>query len=115
MNSIDETHDPALKSWVESANDPATDFPIQNLPFGRFRRAGESGAPRIGVAIGDQVLDLAAAGLIDTDDINRLMAGSPDDRRRLRRSISTFLRGGAEDSKARDCLVAQSDAEMGLP
>ena len=55
--SIDDTHDPALRSWVESANDPATDFPIQNLPFGRFR-AGESGALRIGVAIGDQVLDL---------------------------------------------------------
>ena len=36
---IDETHDPTLRSWVESANDPATDFPIQNLPFGRFRRA----------------------------------------------------------------------------
>ena len=30
---INETHDPNLKSWVESANDPNTDFPIQNLPF----------------------------------------------------------------------------------
>ena len=37
MNLLDETHDCALTSWVESANDPATDFPIQNLPFGRFR------------------------------------------------------------------------------
>lgn len=115
MNSIDETHDPALKSWVDSANDPATEFPIQNLPFGRFRRAGEAGALRIGVAIGTQILDLAAAGLIDTDDMNRLMAASPDDRRRLRRSISTFLRDRAIDQKARDCLVAQSGAEMGLP
>jgi fumarylacetoacetase len=115
MNSIDETHDPALKSWVESANDPATEFPIQNLPFGRFRREGETGALRIGVAIGDQVLDLAAAGLIDTDDMNRLMAANPVDRRRLRRAISTFLRDGGADQKARDCLVAQSDVEMGLP
>jgi fumarylacetoacetase len=115
MNSIDETHDPALKSWVESANDPGTDFPIQNLPFGRFRKAGESGALRIGVAIGDQILDLAAAGLIDTDDMNQLMAASPEDRRRLRRAISTFLRDGEADRKARDCLVAQSDVEMGLP
>ncbi len=115
MNSIDETHDPALESWVESANDPATEFPIQNLPFGRFRRAGETGALRIGVAIGDQILDLVATRLIDTDDMNRLMAASPDDRRRLRRAISTFLRDGGADQRARDCLVAQSDAEMGLP
>ena len=115
MNSIDETHDPALESWVESANGPATEFPIQNLPFGRFRRAGETGALRIGVAIGDQILDLVATRLIDTDDMNRLMAASPDDRRRLRRAISTFLLDGGADQRARDCLVAQSDAEMGLP
>ena len=38
---IDATHDPALVSWVESANDPATDFPIQNLPFGVFGVAAE--------------------------------------------------------------------------
>ena len=45
----DGTHDPALRSWVESANDGATDFPIQNLPLGVFRRAGDGGASRIGV------------------------------------------------------------------
>ncbi len=115
MTSIDETHDPAHKSWVESANDPATEFPIQNLPFGRFRRKGERGALRIGVAIGDQILDLAAAGLIDTDDMNQLMAASAADRRRLRRAISTFLGHREADQKALDCLLAQSDAEMGLP
>ena len=115
MNPIDETHDPALTSWVESANEPDTEFPIQNLPFGRFRKKGDTRALRIGVAIGNQVLDLAAAGLIDTDDMNVLMAASPVDRRRLRRSISTFLRGGEADQKARACLVAQSDVEMGLP
>ena len=48
--TLDETHDPARKSWVESANTPDTPFPIQNLPLGVFRRQGESGA-RIGVAI----------------------------------------------------------------
>ena len=65
--TLDETHDATLPCWVESANDPATDFPIQNLPFGRFR--GAAGEPwRIGVAIGDQVLDLEAAGLADTQD-----------------------------------------------
>ncbi len=55
---LDDTHDPALRSWVAGANDPAGDFPIQNLPFGVFRRRGRPEAPRLGVAIGDQVLDL---------------------------------------------------------
>src|SRR5258705_2539491 len=99
MNQLDDTHAPALKSWAESANDTATEFPIQNLPFGRFREKGTSGALRIGVAIGEQVLDLAAAGLIDTDDMNALMAASPDDRRTLRRSISTFLRVDYADQR----------------
>ena len=71
---------PGLESWVESANDPASDFPIQNLPFGRFRRAEDSDW-RIGVAIGDQVLDLRAAGLIDISDMNRLMRLLPEARR----------------------------------
>lgn len=114
MNPIGDTHDPALKTWVESGNDPATEFPIQNLPFGRFHAKGAPQSLRIGVAIGDQVLDLATAGLIDTDDMNTLMAASPDDRRRLRRSISIFLSGDA-DEKARACLVPQSDVKMALP
>src|SRR3954469_21604484 len=70
--ALNRTHDPALESWVESANDPAGDFPIQNLPFGRFRREADS-AWCIGVAIGDQVLDLRKAGLIDSAEINRLI------------------------------------------
>ena len=49
---IEDSHDPALQSWVESANDPGTDFPIQNLPFGRFRTQANANW-RIGVAIGD--------------------------------------------------------------
>ena len=56
-----ETHDPLLRSWVESANSPGHDFPIQNLPFGVFRRAGSALAYRGGVAIGDCIVDLAAA------------------------------------------------------
>lgn len=58
MAGLNATHDPARKSWVESANDSASDFPIQNLPFGVFSEAG--GARRIGVAIGNQILDLTA-------------------------------------------------------
>ena len=57
--SIDHTHNPDLRSWVESANQPDTDFPIQNLPFGVFRRRNSSETPHIGVAMGDRVLDLA--------------------------------------------------------
>ena len=59
--ALNETHDPQLRSWVESANAPAADFPIQNLPFGVFRRAGSDERFRGGVAIGDQILDLDAA------------------------------------------------------
>ena len=52
---IDETHNPALTSWVASANGHS-DFPIQNLPLGVFSPPG--GAPRGGVAIGDMIVDL---------------------------------------------------------
>ena len=58
MYSLDHTHDPQLKSWVETANDANSDFPIQNLPFCVFRK---DGAPAIGVGIGDQILDLRKA------------------------------------------------------
>jgi hypothetical protein len=66
----DATHDPGLESWVESANAPDCDFPIQNLPLGRFRRSADE-AWRLGMAIGDQVLDLRAAGLVAHADMNR--------------------------------------------
>ena len=62
MQQINETHDPALRSWVESANVPATDFPIQNLPFGVFRRRGSDEPFRGGVAIGDQIVVHANTG-----------------------------------------------------
>ena len=67
----DPTVDPALRSWVPGAGVPGTDFPIQNLPFGVFRRAGSHESPRVGTAIGDCILDIAAclaAGLIGADD-----------------------------------------------
>src|SRR5437764_9592744 len=58
---IDDTHDPARRSWVDAANAPDGDFPIQNLPFCVFKRAGASESPRVGVAIGDQIVDVGAA------------------------------------------------------
>ena len=67
MSKLNKTHDPKLKSWVDSANRSESHFPIQNLPFGIFSTASDA-SPRAGVAIGDQVLDLAVleeAGLFD--------------------------------------------------
>ena len=110
---LDDTHDPALQSWVESANDPDTDFPIQNLPLGRFRR---DGAWRLGAAIGDQVLDLQAAGLVDHADMNRLMAQGPERTASLRRRLSAGLRAdAAQRGEWQSCLLPQSTVEMGVP
>jgi fumarylacetoacetase len=112
---IDDTHDPALQSWLESANDPVTDFPIQNLPFGRFRRADDMDW-RIGVAIGDQVLDLRRARVIQSYDISLIMRLSPEPRRALREAISQGLRAGSPNEQVfRDALVPQSRVEVGLP
>jgi fumarylacetoacetase len=58
QRQLNQTHDPNVRSWVVSANAPDTDFPIQNLPFGVFQRLGQAYDPCIGVAIGDQILDL---------------------------------------------------------
>jgi len=58
MNTLNETHQPSLRSWLSSANVPDTDFPIQNLPYGRFRRLSVDEPWRIGIAIGDCILDL---------------------------------------------------------
>jgi fumarylacetoacetase len=114
--ALNATHDPKLRSWIASANEAGADFPIQNLPFGRFRTAGSSEGFRIGVAIGDQVLDLKAAGLVDTDDMNALMSASVKDRQALRAAICAGLAEGSDKqatwSKA---LLPQSKAEMTVP
>lgn len=113
---IDATHDPKLRSWVDSANAAGCDFPIQNLPFGRFRPAGSGEAFRIGVAIGDQVLDLRAAGLVDTDDMNALMDTAPKERVALRAAISAGLAEGSDKKPAwNSALFAQSAVEMTVP
>ena len=105
----DDTHDPALRSWVESANGDATDFPVQNLPFGTFRREFEE-RPRVGIAIGGQVLDCveaARAGCFDALDpsvrdalqgwsLNALMALGRPDARAVRGVASRMLRAGGD-------------------
>ncbi len=116
MTALDATHDPALRSWVASANRAGNDFPIQNLPFGRFRPAGSGEALRIGVAIGDEVLDLKAAGLVDGADMNALMAANADDRAALRAALSAGLAAGSARQAAwQGALLAQSEVEMAVP
>ncbi|MEO5733208.1 MAG: fumarylacetoacetase [Rubrivivax sp.] len=116
MSTLDKTHDPALRSWVASANVPGTDFPIQNLPFGRFRPKGNKAPWRIGVAVGEQVLDLRAAGPIHDDDINTLMARSPAERRALRAAISAGLaEGSGHQSAWKTALIPQAAVELAVP
>jgi fumarylacetoacetase len=115
MTTLNATHDPKLRSWVASANEAGCDFPIQNLPFGRFSHSPDA-TPRIGVAIGDRILDLRKAGLIDTDDMNALMAASPEKRAALRALISQGLaEGSARQSEWESALVSQSAATMHVP
>jgi fumarylacetoacetase len=131
MIELNETHDAALRSWVESANAAGSDFPIQNLPFGVFRRAGTNEAFRVGVAIGDQILDVgaaqgtgalagpgarAAAACDDTTALNAFMAMGGDAWSALRLALSRALRDGSPlKSKLRGALVAQAQAEHFLP
>ncbi len=104
-----------MKSWVESANDPASDFPIQNLPYGIFRRKGSREQPRGGVAIGDQILDLAALGLKTGPTLNGIAAAGGPVWRGLRKEISGFLSRPQNERKARKYLTPQSKAELFLP
>ena len=111
----DFTHDPTTLSWVASANDALSDFPIQNLPFGRFRLS-EDGDWRLGVAIGDQLLDLQRAGLIGSTDARHFMAQPLKHRQELRAALWHGLRSGSERQvQWQDALLAQSAVQMGLP
>lgn len=113
--TLNETHDPALRSWVPSANELASDFPIQNLPFGRFRLS-PSESWRIGVAVGNQVLDLRAAGLIDHADMALLLTQSPSERSALRLTLSRGLRQGSpQQHQWQKTLYAQAQVQLGLP
>lgn len=104
---MDHTHAPTLQSWVESANIPGCDFPIQNLPLGVFQPAGQS--PRIGVAIGDSILDVSS--WLPGTTLNLYCAMPVDDRVKLRSEWSKLLSAG---SKKTD-LFPQNRCEMLLP
>lgn len=129
---VNETHGASLESWVGSANELDHDFPIQNLPFGVFKAS--TGAPRVGVAIGDCVLDIAAASSLrlfegaakdaaarcEAETLNSLMQAGSNHWRSLRAALSRLLRSdteeGARAQKDRDkILLPMADVEMVLP
>ena len=110
---LDETHDPGRASWVESANEPGCDFPIQNLPFGIFGRKGE--APRGGVAIGDQILDLAALGMKTGPTLNGLAAMGRPAWRKLRNELSRALSSRKDAKRYSRYLVPLKKAQLFLP
>lgn len=126
---VNETHRQSLKSWVPSANKSTTEFPIQNLPFGVFRKS--EGLPgRVGIAIGDQILDLTACnslglftGLAETaalacesDNLNPVMAWGPEYWSALRKRVSELLReGSSEVDLTTRCLVSMAEVELLLP
>lgn len=127
---LDATHDASLQSWVESANEPHGDFPIQNLPFGRFRRLNVGETWRIGIAIGDEILDMQRASIalewpadiapglqaLAAGDLNAFMAGGSAARTVLRHALSQALSAGSAQTDAlAPCLVRQADVEMSLP
>jgi len=114
-----------VHSWVQSANDPATDFPLNNLPCGVFSVSGDE--PRCGVAIGDMILDCQAAEeaelialgdelLFDVPFWNEVMERGPKVWDRLRVELLALLRAGSNaEAVARGMLVRQSDADMHMP
>jgi len=96
---VDHTHDPSASSWVDGA-DEHLDFPIQNLPLGVFGESGETA--RIGLAIGDSILDLRSAqqaglfsGLppaaLSSSSLNELFSLAPVERVRLRHRVFELL------------------------
>ena len=112
---LDWTFDAKLESWVSSANEPSTDFPIQNLPFGRFRLAGDASL-RVGVAIGSQVLDLAATGLVASSDIRQVLQLTKAQRVSLRQALVRGLMAGSISESTWAQHVHDQDAvELGLP
>src|SRR6476646_758016 len=129
-SAINVTHDPKLRSWVESANYPDTDFPIQNLPLGVFRRRNSTEYPRLGVAIGDQILDLLQCherGLLEElpgdlqsacvdSNLNALMALGNQAVSTLRHRLSEILRSPQQDASVNpDLLLPMAEAEMLIP
>jgi len=133
MLKLNETHDAALTSWVDSANEAGADFPVQNLPFGVFTDP-QTGKGKVGIAIGDMIFDITAArakgviggaaddaaGACSGETLNGLMAMGGRHWSALRVAASQALRYDTEDGEAAEALadeilVAQADVTMRLP
>ncbi len=129
---VNETHDPKAQSWIESANRRGTDFPIQNLPFGIFRHVGSDELPRVGVAIGDQILDMTGAemdGFFEGEtaiaaeaclgeSLNEVMSLGREHWSALRLRLHQMLRSDAPEGYRQRLsrhLVPMANAEMLLP
>ncbi|AEC20670.1 fumarylacetoacetase [Pusillimonas sp. T7-7] len=130
MSYLNETHDPSLQSWVGSANVPGNGFPIQNLPFGVFRPEGSPQDFRPGVAIGEQVLDLAALAEANaftgkaaealnackSNTLNGLMSLGQLYWSALRLELSRALRSGSALQATLEPLLSNiKEVELGLP
>ncbi|MGB1927700.1 MAG: fumarylacetoacetase [Mariniblastus sp.] len=126
MYALNATHSPDLVSWVESANQPETDFPIQNLPYCVFQTPGNPAS--IGIGIGDQILNLRACGesgllnprfasVSQQPTLNQLMALPPTEQSQLRGRIVELLSEGSPDADkiASTALVPQSGVEFLMP
>ncbi len=123
---LNETHDPARRSFIDTANASESDFPIQNLPFGVFQPAPGT-SPRVGVAIGDQILDVAAASssfegpaaaaakACTAPHLNALMGLGPQASSALRLSLSRALSVEHGDERLRRHCTPMAGAELLLP
>jgi fumarylacetoacetase len=109
-----------MSSWIASATAPGTDFPIENLPLGVLTDG------RLGVAIGDQILDVAAAhaaGLLSgpvPESLAALMAAGPAAWRTVRAEITALLTEATPEGQrakraAETLLIPMASAELVLP
>ena len=112
---LDATHDPQRRSWVESANEPGCEFPIQNLPLGIFKRRNLRESPRGGVAIGDQILDLAALGIKTGPTLNGIAAMGRPAWRKLRAQVSKALSSRTPNKRLARHLVPMKQAQLFCP
>ena len=111
---LNATHDPARRSWVESANAAGSDFPIQNLPFGVF---DDGRGARGGVALGDSIIDLAAlvgAGLLSGEAAQAAARSSLIDLFAQPRAAVSALRATLSDLFKADSTADRATLEQAL-
>lgn len=128
--TLNTTHDPEARAWVSSANADASEFPIQNLPFGVFQHRHKKDGFRIGVAIGDAILDLpsalasgalarldsAARTALGASTLNAFMGLGKAAWSQTRATLfDALVQGSAAQERLNDCLVKQAEVEYAVP